>query len=235
MKKESILIIDDEKDLLKLLQYNLEKEGYEPILSDNGLKGIELAKSKKPDLIILDLMLPQIDGFEICRLLKSSEETRDIPVVMLTAKSSEVDQVVGLEMGAVDYLTKPFSVKVLLVRIKNILKSMRNRKVMVTDTKSVVTLGDFMLDQERFRFTVQGKPVVLTNFEFKIMASFLRNPGIVISRDRLASEVWGKGFIVSPTAINMHVSSLRKKLGKQRKYLESVRGFGYRLAELQER
>ena len=115
------------------------------------------------------------------------------------------------------------------------MKSSKNRKTPAADKKNLLTQGDFLLDQERFRFAVQGKPVILTNFEFKIMASFLRNPGIVISRDRLASEVWGKGFIVSPTAINMHVSSLRKKLGKQRKYLESVRGFGYRLADLQER
>src|SRR3989338_6660927 len=145
MPKQSILVIDDEKDILKLLQYNLEKEGYRVVLAKTGEEGFELARSKKPDLIILDLMLPGIDGIEVCKLLKASSDTKNIPVIMLTAKSTDVDQVVGLELGASDYIPKPFSVKVLLARIKNIFRGKEGKK----EEGNLLKVRDLVLDKDR--------------------------------------------------------------------------------------
>lgn len=232
MPKESVLIIEDEKDLLKLLQYNLEREGYEVILAEAGEKGFELAQSKRPDLIILDLMLPEMDGLEVCRLLKRTKETMDIPILMLTAKSSEIDQVVGLEMGASDYMTKPFSVKILLARLKNILKHKAN--MAEKGKKAVLSFGDLLLDKERMSFKAKGKPVNLTKLEFNILSYLMENPEIVISREKLVQAVWGSGSLVSAVAVNMQIKSLRDKLGKYSDYIETVRGSGYRFVERDE-
>ena len=227
MPKEKILVIDDEKDLLKLLEYNLRKEGYEVVLAETGEKGLELAGSEKPDLIVLDLMLPQIDGLEVCRLLKFDRGTRNIPVLMLTAKSSEVDQVVGLELGASDYLTKPFSVKVLLARLKNILKHKGTRR----EEKTALTLGALCLDRERFSLTIRGKSVGLTKKEFEILAVLMEEAGKAVPREALVETVWGAGSFVSAVSLNMHVKSLRDKLGKHQDAIETVRGIGFRFSE----
>ncbi len=229
MPKESILAIDDEKDILKLLQYNLEKEGYRVWTAESGEKGFEIAKAKKPELILLDLMLPQIDGLEVCRLLKSHSSTQQIPVLMLSAKDSEVDQVVGFELGATDYLIKPFSVKVLLARIKNIFRK-KNASHEETKTEVLVS-GGFVLDQEKMLFTLKGKEIVLTKTEFNILSVLLKRAGGVVKREQLIASVWGVGAVVSQAAINMQIKSLRKKLGKQRNFVETVRGFGYRFLE----
>lgn len=227
MMKQSILVIDDEKDILKLLCYNLEKEGYRFLSAQTGEEGFELAKIKRPDLVILDLMLPGLDGFEICKLLRNARDTKNIPILMLTAKNSETDQVVGLELGASDYLSKPFSVKVLLARVKNIFRRQEAKK----EEAAVLKAGDAVMDKERQSFTLKGKPIALTKLEFKILSFLMENKGKVFSRDRLLSGAWeGEAFVVDRT-VDVHVRSIRKKLGKYRDYIETVRGSGYRFIE----
>lgn len=227
MPKQSILAIDDEKDILKLLEYNLQKEGYQFFSSKTGEEGFELAKSKRPDLVILDLMMPGIDGIEVCKLLKANQSTKSIPIIMLTAKSAEIDQVVGLELGASDYITKPFSVKVLLARVKNIFRKTRPGQ----EEAAVIKAGDLVIDRERQSFTIKGKPVSLTKLEFNILSFLMQNPGKVFSRDQLLSGAWkGETFIVDRT-VDVHVRSIRQKLGKYRDAIETVRGTGYRFVE----
>ncbi len=224
--KYSVLVIDDEKDILKLLQYNLEKEGYQFLSARTGEEGLEAARLKKPDLVVLDLMLPGMDGFEVCKILRADPSTRHIPVLMLTAKSSETDQIVGLELGASDYITKPFGIKVFLARVKNILRVRE-----ASDSARVIKSGDLVLDKDRQSVTIKGKPVALTKLEFRILGFLMENPGKVFSRDRLLSGAWeGEAFVVDRT-VDVHMKSIRQKLGKYRDLIETVRGTGYRLAE----
>ena len=226
MPKHRILVIDDEKDIVKLLQYNLEKEGYQVLSALTGEEGFETARSKNPDLVILDLMLPGMDGLEVCRLLKSDRQTRRIPILMLTAKGSEIDQVVGLELGAADYMSKPFSVKILLARVKNIFRGQGAEK----NETAVLKARGIALDRERHHVSVLGKPVVLTKLEFKILAFLMENRGKVFSRDKILDGVWqGESFVVD-RSVDAHVKSIRQKLGKSRDALETVRGSGYRFA-----
>ena len=227
MPKRLILAIDDEKDILNLLQYNLEKEGYQVLTAGTGEIGLEMARNKKPDLVLLDLMLPGVDGLEVCKMLKGTKETKHIPVIMLTAKSSEIDQVVGLELGAADYIPKPFSVKVLLARVKNIFR----KESVSKEEDQVLKIKDFVLDKERLLFTVKGKHVALTKLEFKILSVLMENPGKVFSRDKLLSGAWeGEAFVIDRT-VDVHMRSIRHKLGKYRDYIETVRGTGYRFTE----
>lgn len=226
MPKRSILLIDDEKDIQDLLQYNLEKEGYRVFLASSGEIGLEWARSKKPDLVILDLMLPGIDGLEVCRILKSNKDTQAIPILMLTAKNTEVDQVVGLELGAADYIPKPFSVKVLAARVKNIF-----RKQELPKEEPVLRVGDFLIDKGRMSFTIKGKPVALTRLEFGILTFLMENKGRVFSRDKLLSGAWGGEAFVVDRTVDVHIKSIRKKLGKYRGVVETVRGSGYRFVE----
>ena len=228
MPKQTILAIDDEKDILKLLEFNLEKEGYQVLLGKTGEEGLELARNKKPDLIILDLMLPGIDGLEVCKLLKNQNITNHIPILMLTAKNTETDQVVGLELGASDYIAKPFSVKILLARIKNIFK---NQELKKEAGKNVLKAGDFIIDRERHSFTVKGKPVSLTKLELKVLSFLMENKGIVFSRDKLLNGAWGGEAFVVDRTVDVHIRSIREKLGKYRDCIETVRGAGYRFKE----
>ncbi len=199
MSKETILVIEDEVAIRELLQYNLEKEGYSVLLAETGEKGLETARSERPDLLILDLMLPKIDGLEVCRILKQSRETKHIPVLMLTAKSSELDQVVGLEMGAADYLAKPFSVKILLARVKNVLRARQ-----APGPEHVkIQKGDFLLDRDAVRFFIKNKPVELTKTEFGILSALMERADSMVSRDQIVSLVWGRGSFVSQASINM--------------------------------
>ncbi|OGW92164.1 MAG: DNA-binding response regulator [Omnitrophica bacterium RIFCSPHIGHO2_02_FULL_63_14] len=227
MPRRTILVIDDEKDILKLLQYNLEKEGYQVYLAKTGEEGLEAAVAKKPDLILLDLMLPGIDGLEVCKLLKSRRETRAIPVIMLTAKNTDVDQIVGLELGASDYIAKPFSVKVVLARVKSALKRAGPEK----EAAAVLEAGGIVLDRDRHSLTVKGKPVSLTQLEFKILGFLMENPGKVFSRDRLLTGAWGQETFVVDRTVDVHVKSIRQKLGKSRDVIQTVRGAGYRFAD----
>ena len=212
---------------MKLLQYNLEKEGYGVASTLTGEEGLTAAKTKNPDLVILDLMLPGIDGLEVCRLLKTDRSTKQIPVLMLTAKGTEIDQVVGLEMGASDYIAKPFSVKVLLARVKNIFRGQDSQK----EESALLKAGKIVLDREKHSVTANEKSVALTNLEFKILAFLMENPGKVFSRDRILDSVWhGESFVVD-RSVDAHVKSIRQKLGKYRISIETVRGSGYRFME----
>ena len=227
MPKQLILAIDDEKDILNLLQYNLEKEGYQVLTASTGESGLEIAKSKKPAVILLDLMLPGMDGMEVCKILKGTKETKNIPIIMLTAKSAEIDQVVGLELGASDYIAKPFSVKVLLARIKNIFR----KETVEKEEKQVLKIGELLIDKERLAFTIKGKAVALTKLEFRILSFLMENPGKVFSRDKLLSGAWdGEAFVIDRT-VDVHMRSIRHKLGKYRNYIETIRGAGYRFVE----
>ena len=227
MSKKLILAIDDEKDILKLLQYNLERDGYQVLTAKSGEEGLELARAKRPDLVILDLMLPEMDGLEVCKILRSNKETKHIPILMLTAKTSEIDQVVGFELGASDYISKPFSVKVLTARVKKIFRSLEPKK----DDSGVLKSGDLLIDKERHLFTVKGKPVTLTKLEFKMLIFLMENRGRVFSREQLLDSVWeGEAFVVDRT-VDVHMRSIRQKLGKHRDLIQTVRGSGYRFSE----
>jgi len=227
MPKRHILVIDDEKDIVKLLQYNLEKEGHQVSSALTGEDGLASARAKNPDLILLDLMLPGIDGLEVCRLLKADRQTNAIPVIMLTAKGSEIDQVVGLELGASDYISKPFSVKVLLARVKSVLRSRSDEK----EKTAVLKAGSLVLDRERHSVAFQGKVVPLTKLEFDILAFLMENRGKVFSRDKILDGVWKTESFVVDRSVDAHVKSIRQKLGKGRDCIETVRGAGYRFVE----
>jgi len=227
MPKRQILIIDDEKDITKLLQYNLEKEGYQVFTALTGEEGLDAARAKKPDLILLDLMLPGIDGLEVCRLLRGDNRTSAIPVIMLTAKGSEIDQIVGLELGASDYVAKPFSVKVLAARIKNIFRSQTREK----EASSILKAEGIVLDRERHSVLVHGKSAVFTKLEFEILAFLMENRGKVFSRDKILDSVWKADSFVVDRSVDAHVKSIRQKLGKCRDSIETVRGAGYRFTE----
>ena len=227
MSKKHSLAVDDEKDILKLLGYNLEREGYAVSLAKTGEEGLEVIKSRKTDLVVLDIMLPGMDGLEVLKILRANKETKNLPVLMLTAKSSEVDQILGLELGAGDYISKPFSVKVLLARIKNVFRGLESKK----EETRVVQAGPLSIDKDRHRFTVKGKEVTLTKLEFKMLGFLMENRGKVFSRDQLLSGVWeGEAFVVDRT-VDVHIRSIRSKLGKYRESVETVRGAGYRFVE----
>ena len=227
MPKKLVLAIDDEKDILRLVQYNLEREGYQVLCAKSGEDGLETARAKQPDLIILDLMLPGMDGLEVCKILRSNKDTKHIPILMLTAKGSEIDQILGLELGAVDYITKPFSVKVLSARVKNIFRNKETK----SDESMKLRIGELVIDRERRSFTIGGKPVGLTKLEFQMLSFLMENRGKVFSREHLLNNVWdGEAFVVDRT-VDVHVRSIRQKLGRHRALIETVRGSGYRFVD----
>lgn len=230
MRKAKILIVEDEKDIIELVQYNLEREGYAVAAVGEGEEALNLVKRNVPDLIVLDLMLPGIDGLEICRVLKHDPKTMGIPIIMLTAKSEEADVVVGLQMGADDYVTKPFSPKVLLARIKAILRRRSARQV----SDEVRTLGDLKIDMPRHKITYQGKAIALTMIEFKILEFLSRQPGRVFTRDQIMDKVWNEGKFIVDRAVDVHIRGLRKKLKNAADLIETVRGVGYRFKESDE-
>jgi two-component system phosphate regulon response regulator PhoB len=224
--KHKILVVDDESDILTLLEYNLSKAGFKVISEKDGPEAIESARKEKPNLIILDIMLPSMEGTEVCKALKKDESTSHIPVIMLTAKGEEVDRIVGLELGADDYITKPFSPRELILRIKAVLK----RGHLEEKTK-LITAGPVHIDIMRNSATVDKKPINLTAIEFKLLTALAGSPGRVLSRDNLLDKVWGQDCYVTDRTVDTHIRRLRKKLGKAAKYIETVRGFGYRFSE----
>ncbi len=224
-EKEIILIVDDEEDILEFLRYNLEREGYRVVCARDGSEAIEMARGKSPDLIVLDLMLPEIDGFEVCKRLKLHKETEDIPIIMLTAKAEETDIVVGLEIGADDYITKPFSPKVLIARIRDVL---RRRKNIGDSKEKVIKLNELTIDPIRHEVLVDGEELHLTYSEFKILYLLASEAGRVFTRYQIVDAVRGKEYSVTERAVDVQIVGLRKKLGKCGRYIETVRGIGYR-------
>jgi len=228
MAKQRILVVDDEEDILELLKYNLSREGYAADCVASGEDALRSAEKSSPDLVILDLMLPGMDGLEVCRRLKGGERTRHVPVVMLTAKGEEADIVAGLELGADDYITKPFSPRVLVARIKAVL---RRRDKAVPDAEATVRVGDLSVDPGRHEVLVKGTRVELTYTEFRILHFLARRPGWVFTRYQIVDGAQGGEVVVTDRSVDVHMVSLRRKLGHCGRYIETVRGVGYRFRD----
>jgi len=229
MPKKTILIVDDEEDILELMSFNLSKEGYKVLTAQDGEQCLNLAKENLPDLIVLDLMLPGMDGLEVARVLKRDPQTGHIPIVMLTAKSEEIDIVTGLELGADDYVTKPFSPRVLLARIRTVLR--RSAQAASKDEKSVLRIHELQIHTGRHEVLANGKPVHLTHTEFEILKCLVERPGWVFTRYQIVDAVHGDEYNVTERSVYVHIAGLRKKLGPYGKYIETVRGVGYRFKE----
>jgi len=226
--RKSILVIEDEKDVVDLLALNLRKvQGFNISTASDGAAGLNKARSDRPDLIILDLMLPKMSGLEVCKILKSDPSTRHIPVLMLTAKAEEIDRIVGLEFGADDYVTKPFSPREVLLRIRAILR----RGATSEQSDERLSAGPIMIDPVRHQVSVEGKQINLTSLEFKLLRTLMQRRGRVQDRDRLLNEVWGYESVIDTRTVDTHVRRLREKLGKSGDLIETVRGFGYRVRE----
>jgi len=224
-----ILIIEDERGLTDVLEYNLKREGYDTIVAHDGQEGLLKAQTLLPDLILLDVMLPRLGGFEVCRELRSGERTRDIPIIILSAKEEETDQVVGFSLGADDYVTKPFSIKVLLQRIK----ALQRRAEGVADPVDVIEHLGVRIDRVRHRAYAEGRELDLTPTEFRLLECLLRQPGRAFSRHQLMDAAMGDGAVVLERTIDVHVKTLRKKL-RSSDLIETVRGVGYRFRETRE-
>jgi two-component system phosphate regulon response regulator PhoB len=226
--KPKILLVDDEPDALEVLGFKLRQAGYNALLAKDGARAIALARDERPALIVLDLMLPEVDGLEVCKILRRDANTAAIPIIMLTARAAEMDRVLGLELGADDYVTKPFSPRELLLRIKKLLVRAQSSE----DTSAELRMGELILDVGRHEVTVAGEPLVLTATEFKLLEILIRRRGRVQTRDRLLQDVWGYDNPIDSRTVDTHMRRLREKLGEIARYLETVRGVGYRcLAE----
>jgi two-component system, OmpR family, alkaline phosphatase synthesis response regulator PhoP len=228
MTKEKILVVDDEEDILELVRYNLSREGYKILCATSGEDGLKAARSEKPDLIVLDLMLPGVDGLGVTKRLKGDDATKKIPVVMLTAKGEESDIVTGLELGAEDYITKPFSTKVLVARVR---AALRRNAQDTPEEKEVLKIHEITIHQGRHEVLVNDKPVQLTFTEFGILNFLVRRPGWVFTRNQIVDAVRGDDYFVTDRSVDVQIVGLRKKLGKAGKHIETVRGVGYRLKE----
>jgi DNA-binding response OmpR family regulator len=228
--KKKVLIVDDEKDIVDLLAYNLGRNGYETMVASDGNAALDLAAKSAPDLIILDLMLPGIDGTEVARRLKAQPRTANIPIIMLTAKGEETDVVVGLTLGADDYVTKPFSMKVLLARVGSVLRRAEVPPASSADG-GILRAGPLSIDTLRHEVLVNGQPIKLTLTEFKLLSALLTARGRVLTRDQLMDKAMGADVFVTDRAIDVHVTAIRKKLGTASWLVNTVRGVGYRLRE----
>ena len=228
MASEHILVVDDEEDILELVSYNLAKAGYRVTSVTSGEDAIKSARSKLPDLVLLDLMLPGVDGLEVCNTLKRDHRTANIPVVMLTARGEEADIVSGLELGADDYITKPFSPRVLLARIKAVL---RRKMKAPTEEQAVIKLKDLVVHPGRHEVTVRGKRADLTSTEFRILHILARRPGWVFTRQQIIDGARGEDYAVTDRSVDVHISGLREKLGPLGAQVETVHGVGYRFKE----
>ncbi len=228
MKYGRVLIIEDEEHIVELLKFNLENNGYEVIVARDGEEGIEKGKKEMPDLILLDLMLPKIDGIEVCRKLKSYEPTEETPIIMLTAKGGETDKVLGLEIGADDYITKPFSIRELLARVKVVLR--RVKRDVSSATTSKLEIDGLLIDIEKHEVYCSEKMVQLTFKEFELLRTLAENRGKVLSRNYLLDEIWGYDYYGETRTVDVHVRHLRKKIEEAGiKYIETVRGIGYKM------
>lgn len=229
MAGEKILIIDDELHIVELLKYNLEANGYKVIFSLNGREGLMIANEKSPDLILLDVMLPELDGFDVCKELKRNKETQTVPIIMLTAKGEEFDKILGLELGADDYITKPFSVRELIARIKAVLR--RNVK---EEQEQVLSFGELTIYLDKHEVLKKGEKAELTLKEFELLKLLVMNKGKVLTRDFLLDKVWGYEYYGETRTVDVHVRHLRQKIeddDSNPRYIETVRGIGYKFKE----
>jgi len=226
MPKEKILAVDDEEDLLELVRYSLSNDGYTVDCVKSGESALEKLRTASPDLILLDLMLPGLDGLDVCRIVKNDSRTSHIPIIILSAKGEEADIVIGLELGADDYVTKPFSPRVLLARVKTILRRGRELK-----NAPVYSRHDITINEAAHEVRVKGEPVDLTATEFNILLIMMRRPGWVFTRNQIINAVKGDDYPVTDRSIDVQIVGLRKKLGSSGTCIETVRGVGYRLKE----
>ena len=224
--KEKILIVDDEKDIVKMLDYNLKKEGFRTLSAHDGEDALDLASRERPDLIVLDLMLPGMDGLEVCKALKKESKLASIPVIMLTAKKQETDKVVGLELGADDYVTKPFSPRELIARIKAVLRRSQEKEKLPV----LLKIGDLTIDFAKIQVSVKNKSAQLTSKEFELLKTLIQARGRVLSRDYLLDTIWGFDHAVEiqTRTVDVHIRTLRKKLKNEAKRIITVKNYGYR-------
>ncbi len=225
--KPRILVVDDEPEAVELVEFNLQRAGFDVLKAADGQEALKKAGAEAPALIVLDLMLPEIDGLEVCKLLRREPSTAGIPILMLTAKASEIDRVLGLELGADDYVTKPFSPRELVLRVKKLLQ--RGKPPEIDD--ATLKLGGLLIDSSRHEVTWRGKQIGLTATEFKLLTVLAQRRGRVQSRDRLLRDVWEYNSLVDTRTVDTHIRRLREKLGPAAKLLDTVRGVGYRFAE----
>jgi len=223
-----ILVVEDEPDILEVVRYNLKQAGYEVVVAGDGEKALELAEQELPDLMVLDLILPGIDGLEVCRLLKQREKVQDIPILMLTARAEEVDRIVGLELGADDYVVKPFSPRELLLRIKAILRRGQARDPESPGEEETIQIGPLRIEPASHQVYLAGRPVQLTATEFKLLLTLMERRGRVQSREALLNVVWGYQYSGYGRTVDTHIRRLREKLGEISGMVETVRGVGYR-------
>jgi two-component system, OmpR family, phosphate regulon response regulator PhoB len=225
---KKILVADDEADVLSLVCNNLKAAGFTPLQAEDGPSALSTAKAQMPALIVLDLMLPGMSGLEVCKALKSEPATKNIPILMLTAKAEEVDRILGFELGADDYMTKPFSPRELVLRVQSVLR----RGAGQPEKAEVLKLGDIVVDRTRHAVSVHGKELDLTATEFKLLSTLMERRGRVQSRDVLLNDVWGYESVIDTRTVDTHVRRLREKLGKAAGCLETIRGFGYRMVDI---
>lgn len=224
MTKLKILVVDDEPDALEILGFKLKEAGYAPLFAKDGARAISIARDERPALIVLDLMLPEVDGLEVCKILRRDPGTASIPILMLTARAAEMDRVLGLELGADDYVTKPFSPRELVLRIKKLLA----RAKAADDPVTQLRFGELEIDVPRHAVTLEGRPVTLTATEFKLLEILARRRGRVQTRERLLQDVWGYENPIDSRTVDTHMRRLREKIGAAAAYLETIRGVGYR-------
>ena len=227
MANEKILVVDDEEHIAELINYNLTNNGYKVIIANNGIDAVKVAIEEKPSLILLDLMIPGKDGYDVCKEIRSNSEIRNTPIIMLTAKSEEFDKRLGLEIGADDYITNPFSVRELLARVKAVLR----RVSIVEPENNILTFGDLVADFDKREILIKDKKLDLTLKEFELLEILIRNKGKILTRDTLLDKIWGYEYIGETRTVDVHIRYLRKKIeadDKNPKFIETIRGVGYR-------
>jgi len=227
MPKAKVLVIEDDRSLAEVLSYNLKAAGYEVLVATDGQDGLLRAETKSPDLVILDLMLPVVDGLDVCRRMRAQSATREIPIIMLTAKAEESDEIVGFSLGADDYVTKPFSVKVLLERIK----ALRRRRTSEGVSDEVTSKQGVTVDRRRHQAAIEGSSLALTRSEFRLLDTLIRQPGRVFERAELIDAALGEDTMVMEGTIDVHIRAVRRKLGERVDVIETVRGVGYRFRD----
>ena len=224
--KERVLIVEDDRDIVKMLEYNLLKEGYKTVSAQDGEKAMDMVSRERPDLIILDLMLPGIDGLEVCKLLKKDSKTAAIPIIILTAKSQEADKVIGLELGADDYVTKPFSPRELIARIKAVLRRIKEKDKL----PDLIKIDELSVDFSKIAVYVKDKQIALTSKEFELLKALISAKGRVLSRDFLLDSIWGfdHSIEIETRTVDVHIRTLRKKLKTEAKRIVTIKNYGYR-------
>jgi len=232
MGHKKILVVDDEKDIVELISYNLEREGFTVLRAFDGRRALESIRQNKPDLVVLDLMMPELSGTEVCRSLRAIPETAGLPIIMLTAKSDPLDRILGLEIGADDYITKPFHVRELVARIRAVLRRSEQRRH--NDLPERLDFKGLHIDVSAHRVTLEGRPIELSSREFKLLRFFVGHPGRVYSRAQLLDHVWGDEAFVEPRTVDVHISRLRAVIEQNPanpRYILTVRGIGYKFAD----